>query len=151
MFRQRPAELFFEEAKRRDVGVIVRVPLASGLLTGKYAADATFPENDHRNFNRNGEAFDQGETFAGLDLETGVAAVRELEEIRPDGMTMAQFALRWILMFDAVSCTIPGAKRPEHVEENVAAADLPPLSGETMEAVREVYERHVRDQVHHRW
>ena len=151
MFRQRPADLFFEEAKKRDVGVIVRVPLASGLLTGKYTADATFPENDHRNFNRNGEAFDKGETFAGIDLEMGVEAVRELEELRPEGMTMAQFALRWILMFDAVSCVIPGAKRPEQVEENVAAADLPPLSDDTMAAVRDVYDRHVQEHVHHRW
>ncbi|MEF8940001.1 MAG: aldo/keto reductase, partial [Salinivenus sp.] len=95
MFRQRPAELFFEEAKRRKVGILARVPLASGLLTGKYGADASFPENDHRNFNRNGEAFDRGETFAGVDLERGVEAVRELDDIRPEGMTMAQFALRW--------------------------------------------------------
>jgi aryl-alcohol dehydrogenase-like predicted oxidoreductase len=151
MFRQRPAELFFEEAKKRDVGIIVRVPLASGLLTGKYTANATFPENDHRNFNRHGEAFDKGETFAGVDLEAGVEAVRELEEICPEGMTMAQFALRWILMFDAVSCTVPGVKRPDQVEENVAAADLPPLSGETMTAVRDIYDRHIREQVHHRW
>ena len=122
MFRQRPAELFFDEAQRRDVGVIVRVPLASGLLTGKYSADATFPADDHRNFNREGEAFDRGETFAGVDLRAGVQAVRELDELRPEGMTMAQFALRWVLMFDAVSCVIPGAKRPEQVEENVAAA-----------------------------
>jgi len=151
MFRQRPAELFFEEAKRRKVGILARVPLASGLLTGKYGADASFPENDHRNFNRNGEAFDRGETFAGVGLERGVEAVRELEEIRPEGMTMAQFALRWVLMFDAVSCAIPGAKRPDQAAENAAAADLPPLSDETMRAVEDVYDRHIREQVHHRW
>ena len=151
MFRQRPAELFFEEAKRRKVGILARVPLASGLLTGKYGADASFPENDHRNFNRNGEAFDRGETFAGVDLERGVEAVRELDDIRPEGMTMAQFALRWILMFDAVSCAIPGAKRPDQAAENAAAADLPPLSDETMSAVEDVYDRYIRDQVHHRW
>jgi len=151
MFRQRPAELFFEEAKRRNIGVIVRVPLASGLLTGKYSADATFPEDDHRNFNRNGAAFDQGETFAGVDLETSVEAVRKLEEICPEGMTMAQFALRWILMFDAVSTTIPGAKRPEQAAENVAAADLPRLSDTTMHAVRDIYDRYIREQVHHKW
>ena len=151
MFRQRPAERFFGEAQERDVGVIVRVPLASGLLTGKYTADATFPENDHRNFNRHGEAFDQGETFAGVGLETGVQAVRELEEVCPEGLTMAQFALRWILMFDAVSCVIPGAKRPDQVAENVAAADQPPLSDDTMAAVRDIYDHNVRDQVHHRW
>ena len=151
MFRQRPAELFFEKAKRRKVGILARVPLASGLLTGKYGADASFPENDHRNFNRNGEAFDRGETFAGVGLERGVEAVRELEEIRPEGMTMAQFALRWVLMFDAVSCAIPGAKRPDQAAENAAAADLPPLSDETMRAVEDVYDRHIREQVHHRW
>jgi aryl-alcohol dehydrogenase-like predicted oxidoreductase len=151
MFRQRPAERFFDEAQKRDVGVLARVPLASGLLTGKYGADASFPANDHRNFNRDGEAFDRGETFAGVDLKRGVEAVRELEEIRPEGMTMAQFALRWILMFDAVSCTIPGAKRPAQAEENAAAADLPPLSDETMRAVEDVYDRHIRAQVHHRW
>jgi aryl-alcohol dehydrogenase-like predicted oxidoreductase len=151
MFRQRPAERFFDEAQKRDVGVLARVPLASGLLTGKYGADASFPANDHRNFNRDGEAFDRGETFAGVDLKRGVEAVRELEEIRPEGMTMAQFALRWILMFDAVSCTIPGAKRPAQAEENAAAADLPPLSDETMRAVEDVYDRHIRTQVHHRW
>ena len=151
MFRQRPAERFFDEAQKRDVGVLARVPLASGLLTGKYGTDASFPANDHRNFNRHGEAFDRGETFAGVDLKRGVEAVRELDEIRPEGMTMAQFALRWILMFDAVSCTIPGAKRPAQAEENAAAADLPPLSDETMRAVEDVYDHHIRAQVHHRW
>ena len=151
MFRQRPAELFFDEAKKRDVGILARVPLASGLLTGKYTADATFPDDDHRNFNRNGEAFDQGETFAGVDLKTGVQAVRELEDLCPDGMTMAQFALRWILMFDAVSCAIPGAKRPGQAAENAAAADFPPLPRSTMNAVRDIYDRHIREAVHHRW
>ena len=151
MFRQRPAELFFEEARKRDVGVIVRVPLASGLLTGKYTADATFPEDDHRNFNRNGEAFDVGETFAGVDLETGVQAVRELESVKPQGMTMAQFALRWILMHDAVSCAIPGAKRPVQAAENAQAAECPPLSDDTMGAVADIYDTYIREQVHHRW
>jgi len=151
MFRQRPARLFFREAKRRNVGILARVPLASGLLTGKYDADATFPENDHRHFNRDGEAFDRGETFAGVDLDRGVRAVEELDDIRPDGMTMAQFALRWILMHDAVSCTIPGAKRPDQVEENAGAADLPPLSDDTMIAVETIYNRYIREQVHHRW
>jgi aryl-alcohol dehydrogenase-like predicted oxidoreductase len=151
MFRQRPVELFLPEAKRRNVGVLARVPLASGLLTGKYTAEATFPEDDHRNFNRHGEAFDRGETFAGVDLETGVQAVRELDSIRPEGMTMAQFALRWILSFEAVSCAIPGAKRPEQALENAQAADCPALSEDTMNAVRDVYDRHIREQVHHRW
>ncbi len=151
MFRQRPAELFFEEAKTRDVGILARVPLASGLLTGKYGADATFPENDHRNFNRNGEAFDVGETFAGVDVQQGVKAVRELEDVKPDGMTMAQFALRWILMHDAVSCTIPGAKNAKQAAENARAADLPPLTDETMDAVADVYDEYIRESVHHRW
>lgn len=151
MFRQRPAERFFDEAQKRDVGILARVPLASGLLTGKFTADASFPEDDHRNFNREGEAFDRGETFAGVEFEQGVQAVRELEEVCPEGMTMAQFALRWILMFDAVSCAIPGAKRPAQAEENAKAADLPPLSDETMDAVRDIYDRHVREMVHHRW
>ena len=151
VFRQRPAELFFSQAKRRQVGVIVRVPLASGMLTGKMKRDTAFHPDDHRAFNRQGEAFDRGETFAGVDYETGLQAVKELTPLVPQGMTMAQFALRWILMFDAVSCTIPGSKRPAQAEENIRAADLPPLSDATMDQVREVYERLVREQVHHYW
>lgn len=151
MFRHRPAELFFEEAKQRDVGILTRVPLASGLLTGKMTADTTFAEDDHRNYNREGEAFDVGETFAGVPFEVGLKAVEELEDLCPDDMSMVQFALRWILMFDAVSCAIPGAKRPAQAEENFAAADLSPLSAETMAAVREVYDRYVREYVHQRW
>jgi aryl-alcohol dehydrogenase-like predicted oxidoreductase len=151
MFRQRPAERLLEAAKERQVGVIARVPLASGLLTGKFAADARFEADDHRSFNRSGEAFDRGETFAGVDFETGLRAVEALRAVRPPGMTLAQFALRWILSSDAVSCAIPGGKRAEQVEENVAAADLPELSDDTLTAVRGIYERLIRDQVHHRW
>ena len=151
VFRQRPAELLFSQAKRRQVGVIVRVPLASGMLTGKMKRDTAFHPDDHRAFNRQGEAFDRGETFSGVDYETGLQAVKELTPLVPQGMTMAQFALRWILMFDAVSCTIPGSKRPVQAEENVRAADLPPLSDATMDQVREVYERLIREQVHHYW
>jgi aryl-alcohol dehydrogenase-like predicted oxidoreductase len=151
IFRQRPSKLFFSEARRRKVGVIVRVPLASGLLTGKIGSDTTFSPDDHRSFNREGEAFDRGETFAGVDFGVGLQAVEELRTILPEGMTMAQFALRWILMFDAVSCVIPGAKRPSQVEENAQAADLPPLSKEMMQKVEEIYERLIRDQVHHYW
>lgn len=151
MFRQRPAELFFREAERRDVGVIVRVPLASGLLSGKLSRDTTFDEGDHRHFNRNGAAFDRGETFAGIDYETGLAAVDELKRVVPGDFTLAQYALRWILMFDQVSCVIPGASRVEQAKDNVAAAAIPPLSGELMDAVREVYERHIKPQVHQRW
>ncbi|MCS7221529.1 MAG: aldo/keto reductase [Anaerolineae bacterium] len=151
MFRHRPAELFFPEAKRRGVGIIARVPLASGLLTGKMTRETTFPPDDHRNFNRYGQAFDRGETFSGVDFEVGLQAVEELKALVPPGATMAQLALRWILMFDAVSCAIPGAKRPAQVEENVRAAELPPLTPEQMAKVREVYDRYIRDQVHHRW
>ena len=150
-FRQRPAELFLDEAARRDVGVIVRVPLASGLLTGTIDRDATFPENDHRNFNREGEAFDVGETFAGVPLDAGVDAVEALEPHVPDGLSLAQFTLRWILDFDAVSTVIPGSTTPEHVESNVAAAGAEPLDHRTHGVVRDVYEEHVAEHVHHRW
>jgi aryl-alcohol dehydrogenase-like predicted oxidoreductase len=149
--RQRPSTLFFEMAQRRNVGVIVRVPLASGLLTGKYDADATFPEDDHRNFNQEGEAFDRGETFAGVPFEKGIAAANDLREIVPERWSMAQFTLRWILMFSAVSCTIPGARTPEHVIDNAAASVLPPLSADEMQIVRQIYEQHAYDDVHHRW
>lgn len=150
-FRQRPAELFFHEAKRRDIGVIVRVPLASGLLTGTIDADDEFAEDDHRNYNREGEAFDRGETFAGVPLEEGVEAVEELEPSVPDDATMAQFALRWILSFDAVSTVIPGSTNPEHIEQNVAAADLPAPDDTQHRAVRDVYDRRIAPAVHHRW
>ena len=151
MFRHRPAELFFREAQARKIGVIVRVPLASGLLTGKMTRETTFSPDDHRAYNRQGEAFDRGETFAGVDYETGLEAVEQLKKIVPEGATLAQLALRWILMFDAVSCTIPGAKRPAQVEDNIAAADLPPLSEKDMAYVRQVYDAYIRPQVHHRW
>ncbi len=150
-FRQRPADLFFREAKRRDVGVIVRVPLASGLLTGELSADTEFPEDDHRNFNREGEAFDRGETFAGVPYERGLEAVEALRPHVPDDATMAQFALSWILSFDAVSTVIPGSTNPDHVRENVAAADRPAPNDAQMAGVRDVYEEYVFDAVHHRW
>jgi len=151
MFRPRPAALFFEEAKKRDVGILARVPLASGLLTGKFDASTRFASDDHRRFNREGAAFDRGETFAGVDYERGLQAVAALEDVCPDGMTLPQFALRWILMFDAVTCAIPGAKRPAQIEENAAAADLSPLSDATMQRVQEIYDAYVRADVHHRW
>lgn len=138
MFRQRPSELFFREAQARNIGVVVRVPLASGLLSGKMTAQTRFGPDDHRNYNRQGAAFDVGETFAGIDFETGLAAVDEIRELVPTGATMAQLALRWILTFDAVSVVIPGAKNPAQVVDNTAAADLPPLTEETMTAVRAV-------------
>jgi len=151
MFRHRPADLFFREAQARQVGILARVPLASGLLSGKMQAGTTFAADDHRNFNRHGEAFDVGETFSGIDYEQGLAAVEELRSLVPEGATMAQLALRWILMFDAVTCAIPGAKNIQQVEDNVRAAELPPLTDEQMVVVRDIYDRYVRDQVHHRW
>ncbi len=151
MFRQRPAELFFREAKARKIGVIVRVPLASGLLTGKMTRETSFEKDDHRNYNREGQAFDRGETFAGVDYEKGLQAVEELKRIKPKDFTMAQFALKWILMHDAVSCTIPGAKRPSQVEDNCRASDLPDLSKQVLDGVREIYEKYVKADVHYRW
>jgi aryl-alcohol dehydrogenase-like predicted oxidoreductase len=151
MFRHRPADLFFAEAKRRGVAILARVPLASGLLTGKMTRESTFAKDDHRQYNRYGQAFDRGETFSGVDFETGLEAVEEIKALLPEGMTMAQFALRWILMFDAVSCVIPGAKRPSQAEDNCKASDFPPLGDETMERIAAIYDRYIREQVHQRW
>jgi aryl-alcohol dehydrogenase-like predicted oxidoreductase len=151
MFRHRPADLFFAEAKRRGVAILARVPLASGLLTGKMTRESTFAADDHRQYNRYGQAFDRGETFSGVDFETGLEAVEEIKALLPEGMTMAQFALRWILMFDAVSCVIPGAKRPSQAEDNCKTSDLPPLGDETMERIAAIYDRYIREQVHQRW
>jgi aryl-alcohol dehydrogenase-like predicted oxidoreductase len=151
MFRHRPSELFFPEAKRRKTAIVVRVPLASGMLTGKMSRDSKFEANDHRLYNRHGEKFDMGETFSGVDYETGLEVVEELKKLVPPGATLAQLALRWILMFDAVSCAIPGGKRPSQVEDNVRASDLPPLTSEQMEIVRRLYMDKISAQVHHRW
>lgn len=151
IFRQRPAELFFPEAKRRKVGILARVPLASGMLTGKMKPDTRFDADDHRAYNRHGEEFDRGETFSGVDYETGLQAVEELRPLVPPGMSMAQFALRWILNFDAISTTIPGAKRPSQVEDNVYAGECPPLSAETMQKVKDIYDRLIKAQVHQNW
>lgn len=151
MFRQRPAGLFFQEAKRRNVAVIARVPLASGLLSGKITAATQFAAEDHRSFNRNGEAFDVGETFAGVPFETGLAAVEEVRKLVPAGASMAQFALRWILMHEAVTVVIPGARNGEQAKANAAASDLKALSSDVMAASREVYERLIAPHVHHRW
>jgi aryl-alcohol dehydrogenase-like predicted oxidoreductase len=151
IFRQRPADLFFGEAKRRQVGILARLPLSSGMLTGKFTKDSQFSPEDHRAFNRQGEAFDRGETFSGVDYETGLTAVEELRPLVPVGMTLTQFALRWILMNDAVTCAIPGAKRPEQVEENVRAADFPPLPDQAMRAVSELYHERIRPLVHPYW
>ena len=151
MFRLRPSELLFEQVLKRKVGILARVPLASGMLTGKMKADTLFSADDHRAFNRHGEAFDRGETFSGVDYNLGLEAVEELKKSCPSGMSLVQFALRWILMFDAVTCAIPGAKRPSQVDENFSAADLPALSNETMQKVREIYDRYIRATVHPLW
>lgn len=151
IFRQRPAELFFREAAARDIGVIVRVPLASGLLADKMTPATTFGADDHRNYNREGAAFDVGETFAGIDFETGLEAVEQLRALVPEGATMAQLAIRWILMHEAVSTVIPGAKRPSQAIENARASSLAPFEADTMDTIADVYRRYARPQVHHRW
>lgn len=151
LFRQRPADLFFQEAHRRQVGILARLPLSSGMLTGKMSRQTSFTPDDHRAFNRRGEAFDRGETFSGVDFDIGLQVVEELRPLVPPGMSMAQMALRWILMFDAVTCAIPGAKRPAQVDENVKAADLPPLSEDTMMKIRQIYTDRIKPLVHHYW
>jgi len=150
-FRLRPADVFFPQAKKKKVGILARVPLASGMLTGKLRRDSTFPKNDHRNFNLHGEAFDVGETFSGVDYEVGLKAVEEMRKFVPSGASMTQFALRWILDFDAVTCAIPGGKRAEQIVDNCRASDLPPLSAEAMAAVQKIYDQKIRALVHDRW
>ncbi len=150
-FRQRPADLFFARATQKQVGILARVPLASGLLTGKLRPDSTFAADDHRNFNRHGEAFDVGETFSGVDYGVGLEAVEEIRRLLPAGVSMSHFALRWILMFDAVSCAIPGGKRPEQVAENCGASDLPPLTPGAMAEIERVYKQKIGPMVHQRW
>jgi aryl-alcohol dehydrogenase-like predicted oxidoreductase len=149
-FRQRPADLFFPRAREKQVGILARVPLASGLLTGKLGRDSKFAADDHRTFNRHGQAFDVGETFAGVDYAAGLDAVEQIRALLP-GIPMSQFALRWILMFEAVTCAIPGGKRREQVAENCRASDLPPLSRETLDAVRRIYDAKIRPLVDLRW
>jgi aryl-alcohol dehydrogenase-like predicted oxidoreductase len=150
-FRLRPGGLFFREAEKKKVGVLARVPLASGLLSGKLTRESKFEKDDHRSFNRHGEAFDVGETFSGVDYDVALDAVEEIRRLVPAEMTMAQFALRWILMFPAVSCAIPGAKRPQQAEENCAASDLAPISDASMAAVAKIYDENIRPLVHQRW
>jgi aryl-alcohol dehydrogenase-like predicted oxidoreductase len=151
MFRLKPATEFFPIAKQRKVGILARVPLASGLLTGKMTADRVFPKEDHRNYNRHGEEFDKGETFSGVDFEKGLRAVDELKKLMPANATMAQFALRWILMHDAVTCVIPGAKTPEQITDNAKAATLPDLDAQTMKGVQAIYDGDIRSDVHANW
>jgi aryl-alcohol dehydrogenase-like predicted oxidoreductase len=151
MFRQRPAELFFDLACKHQVGILARVPLASGLLSGKMTAASRFPEDDHRNFNARGEAFDVGETFSGVNLQTGLEAVERLRPMIPAGTTMSQFALRWILMSDAVTCAIPGAKNRAQACENAGASALPGIGGQEMAQIRALYDDLIRAQVHQLW
>ena len=151
MFRQRPAELFFEEAKKKNVGIIVRVPLASGLLTGTFNKDTGFTAGDHRNFNREGAAFDKGETFSGINYETGLTAVEALKAIFPNQANLAPVALKWILMNDAVSCIIPGASKVEQLTSNLQAFSVPDITPVQLAAVQEVYEKYIKNQVHQLW
>jgi len=152
MFRLKPAEAFFQQAAEKDVGIIVRVPLASGLLTGKFSRDSQFEKGDHRNFNRNGEAFDKGETFSGIDYEQGLAAVDEIKQLFDDReATLAEIALRWVLMFKEVSTVIAGASRPEQAQQNVAASDLAELNSTEMQKVQDIYDRYFRAEVHPQW
>ncbi len=151
IFRQRPRELLFREAERRGVGILARLPLSSGMLSGRYTRDTRFDASDHRAFNRHGEAFDRGETFSGVDYEAGLGAVEELRALVPGGMTLTQLALRWILMFPEVTCAIPGARRVEQVQENARAADMPALPDTVMSRIESLYERGIRALVHQYW
>jgi aryl-alcohol dehydrogenase-like predicted oxidoreductase len=151
MFRLKPADEFFPEARARNVGILARVPLASGLLTGKLSPSSEFAEDDHRAFNRAGQAFDRGETFSGVPYDVGLEAVEELRHLVPPAASLAQLALRWILMFDAVTCAIPGARTPDQARANAAAADLPPLDRRAMDAVQAVYDTRIRPHVHESW
>jgi aryl-alcohol dehydrogenase-like predicted oxidoreductase len=151
MVRQRPTDRFLAEAASHDVGVLARVPMASGLLTGKMTASSTFSEEDHRNFNRHGESFDVGETFAGLDYEVGLEVVERLRALVPAGATMGHMALRWILMWEEVTAAIPGARTPEQAQANARASDLPPLTAAAMDQVQRIYDELARPLVHQRW
>jgi aryl-alcohol dehydrogenase-like predicted oxidoreductase len=151
LFRQRPAELFFERAKQKRVGILARLPLSSGMLTGKMTRETKFEKDDHRLFNRNGEGWDRGETFSGVDYELGLAVVESMRPLVPSGQTLGDLALRWILDFDAVTAIIPGAKRADQVEQNVRPSELPPLDAALRQKLRAIYDERVRSQVHHSW
>lgn len=151
MFRLKPSEQLFAKARENNCGIIVRVPLASGLLSGKMSRETTFKAEDHRNFNRNGEAFDKGETFSGVDYDLGLEAADALKKLFPGKESLASWAIRWVLMFPEVSTVIPGASRPEQVQSNVGAAGLPPLTQQQMQGVEEIYDRYIRPSVHHQW
>ena len=151
ILRTRPTESFFQLAIEKEVGILARVPLASGLLSGKMTPQSTFSEDDHRNYNRYGESFDVGETFSGVDFDTGLEVVEMIRPMIPEGMTMAQFALRWTLMFEAVSSVIPGAKNVQQAVDNTLASNFPPINDEVMKELQEIYNKYVKDQVHQRW
>jgi aryl-alcohol dehydrogenase-like predicted oxidoreductase len=151
LFRQRPSELFFQQAKLNNIGIIVRVPLASGLLTGKFDKNASFEEGDHRHFNRNGEVFDKGETFSGIDFDLGLKAVKELKKVFPEVDNLAPIALQWILKFPEISCTIPGASKEEQLLSNLSVQDLPALSEDKVKQMNKVYEDYIKEQVHQKW
>ncbi|MFF5499364.1 aldo/keto reductase [Streptomyces aquilus] len=150
-FRMKPLQKVLPAAQEAGVGIIARVPLASGLLSGKYTKDTVFPENDHRTYNRHGESFDVGETFSGVDYTTGVEAAAEFSALAPEGYTPAQLALRWIIQQPGVTTVIPGARNPEQARANAAAAALPELSAETLAAIQDIYDRRIKDQVENRW
>jgi len=151
LFRQRPSQLFFSEARKKDIGIIARVPLASGLLTGKFDAKTTFEADDHRNFNRNGEAFDKGETFSGIDYNLGLKAVQELKALFPEAENLAPYALQWILGFEDISCIIPGASKTSHVLSNLSIYDQPKLTPEKISAMNAIYEEYIKPSVHQLW
>ncbi len=151
MFRQRPAELFFDRAREKDVGILTRVPLASGMLTGKLSKNSSFESDDHRNFNRNGEMFDKGETFSGVDYDLSLEAVEKLKSICPSDISMVQFALKWILMHNAVTCAIPGARNVKQVEQNSSASDLKEIPADIMDEVKNIYDKYIKDDVHQLW
>ena len=151
LFRQRPAELFFREAEKNNVGVIVRVPLASGLLTGKFDKNTSFEAEDHRNFNRDGEAFDKGETFSGVDYEKGIKAVNELKKLFPDTDNLAPIALQWILQYPEVSTIIPGASKEEHLMSNLSALDRKKLTQAQIKKMNAIYKEYIKADVHQRW
>ncbi|MEO1435945.1 MAG: aldo/keto reductase [Bacteroidota bacterium] len=151
LFRHRPAELFFREAKQRKVGIIARVPLASGLLSGKYSKQTTFAADDHRTFNRKGEAFDQGETFSGIDFDLGLEAVNRLRELFPQDLELVHLALKWILMFEEISCVIPGVSKVDQLHANLKALNVRNLTESEMEATKAIYDELIRPSVHHRW
>ncbi len=151
MFRHRPAELFFQEAKKRNIGIITRVPLASGLLTGKFNATTEFSNEDHRHFNRKGEVFDQGETFSGIDYNLALEAVDQLVELFPKETALVHYALKWILMYKEVSCVIPGVSKIAQLHSNLETLNIPDLSDEELKAVDAIYTTLIRPSVHHRW